>query len=227
MSSDIVETERAREAAALRLSSLIESGSLLEATPECLVVAHADGRIVFANHHVETLTGFSRDELVDRPVDELIATDVREQARRDQRGDGLPSTDDGRAIPVEVHVGAIEGAERFLVVTLRDMTELQAGREARFEAEAKYRTLVEQIPAVVYLDPVDENQDSIYVSPQVTDLLGIAPAEWLEDPYCWRSHVHADDIDRVWQEYEDAYRTARPVEPRVPDGPRGRHRSSG
>ena len=118
---------------------------------------------------------------------------------------------DGRAIPVEVHVGAIEGVERFLVVTLRDMTELQAGREARFEAEAKYRTLVEQIPAVVYLDPVDENQDSIYVSPQVTDLLGIAPAEWLEDPYCWRRHVHEDDIDRVWQEYEDAYRTHVPL----------------
>ena len=49
MSSDIVETERAREAAAVRLSRLIEAGSLLEATPECLVVAHADGRIVFAS----------------------------------------------------------------------------------------------------------------------------------------------------------------------------------
>ena len=210
MSSDIVETERAREAAAVRLSRLIEAGSLLEATPECLVVAHADGRIVFANHHVEALTGFSRDELVDRPVDGLIATDPREQAA----GTSVETfchDRDGRAIPVEVHVGAIEGVERFLVVTLRDMTELQAGREARFEAEAKYRTLVEQIPAVVYLDPVDENQDSIYVSPQVTDLLGIAPAEWLEDPYCWRRHVHEDDIDRVWQEYEDAYRTHIPL----------------
>ena len=210
MSSDIVETERAREAAAVRLSRLIEAGSLLEATPECLVVAHADGRIVFANHHVEALTGFSRDELVDRPVDGLIATDPREQAA----GTSVETfchDRDGRAIPVEVHVGAIEGVERFLVVTLRDMTELQAGREARFEAEAKYRTLVEQIPAVVYLDPVDENQDSIYVSPQVTDLLGIAPAEWLEDPYCWRRHVHEDDIDRVWQEYEDAYRTHVPL----------------
>ena len=79
-----------------------------------------------------------------------------------------------------MHVGSIDGPERFLVVTLRDMTELQAGREARFEAEAKYRTLVEQIPAVVYLDPVDENQDSIYVSPQITDLLGIEPTEWLD-----------------------------------------------
>jgi diguanylate cyclase (GGDEF)-like protein/PAS domain S-box-containing protein len=210
MSSETFETERAREAAAVRLSRLIEAGSLLEATPECLVVAHTDGRIVFANHHVEALTGFTREELLDRPVDLLIATDPREQ----DAGSTVETFchgREGREIPVEVHVGAIDGVERFLVVTLRDMTELRAGREARFEAEAKYRTLVEQIPAVVYLDPVDENQDSIYVSPQVKDLLGIEPSEWLEDPYCWRKHVHEEDIDRVWQGYEDAYRTHVPL----------------
>ena len=73
------------------------------------------------------------------------------------------------------------------MVTLRDVTELQAGREARFEAEAKYRALVEQIPAVVYLDPVDENSDSIYVSPQVVDAARASTQdEWLTDPYCWR-----------------------------------------
>ena len=144
------------------------------------------------------------------PVELLLASDLRNQ-QVGTRVETVCIGREGREIPVEVHVGSIDGPERFLVVTLRDMTELQAGREARFEAEAKYRTLVEQIPAVVYLDPVDENKDSIYVSPQITDLLGIEPADWLGDPYCWRSHVHVDDIDRVWQEYEDAYRTHVPL----------------
>ena len=101
-------------------------------------------------------------------------------------------------------MGHIDGPERLIVVTLRDASELQAGREARFEAEAKYRALVEQIPAVVYLDPVDEDSDSIYVSPQVVTLLGIDQDEWLTDPYCWRHHVHPEDIDRVWDEYQQA-----------------------
>jgi diguanylate cyclase (GGDEF)-like protein/PAS domain S-box-containing protein len=210
MSSEIEEIAHADDAALARLARLIEPGSLLEATPECLVVAHDDGRIVFANHHVQALTGFSREDLVGKPVDLLLASDVRDR-RVGSRLETVCIDREGRGIPVEVHVGSIEGPERFLVVTLRDMTELQAGREARFEAEAKYRTLVEQIPAVVYLDPVDENMDSIYVSPQVTDLLGIDPTDWLEDPYCWRNHVHGDDIDRVWQEYEDAYRTHIPL----------------
>ena len=60
---------------------------------------------------------------------------------------------DGDELPVEVHIGRIEAASPLLVVTLRDRTEVEAGRAARFEAEAKYRALVEHIPAVVYLDP--------------------------------------------------------------------------
>src|SRR6185369_9943832 len=56
MSYEIEEIARADDAALARLARLIEPGSLLEATPECLVVAHADGRIVFANHHMEALT---------------------------------------------------------------------------------------------------------------------------------------------------------------------------
>ena len=114
-------------------------------------------------------------------------------------------TSTGGDVPVQVQVGRVDGSEPLLIVTVRDATDLQAGREAKFEAEAKYRALVEQIPAVVYLDPVDENSDSIYVSPQVVTLLGIDREEWLTDPYCWRKHVHPEDLDRAWEEYEDAF----------------------
>ena len=78
-------------------------------------------------------------------------------------------------------------------------------RDSRFEAEAKYAALVEQIPGVVYLDPVNESLDSIFVSPQVRDLLGIEPEAWIADQYCWSNHVHPDDFIRVWDEYMSAY----------------------
>ena len=201
-------TERDRaladDAAGARLAAMIEPGSLLEATPECLVVARADGRILFANRHLEQLTGFGHDELVGQSVELLIAADLLDE-NRDSRIEAICRTSDGGELPVEVHVGRIAGSEELLVVTLRDMSELQAGREARFEAEAKYRALVEQIPAVVYLDPIDEDSDSIYVSPQVVSLLGVDQEEWLNDPYCWRNHVHPEDIDRVWDEYQQAF----------------------
>jgi diguanylate cyclase (GGDEF)-like protein/PAS domain S-box-containing protein len=84
-------------------------------------------------------------------------------------------------------------------------SDLVARRDARFEAEAKYVALVEQIPGVVYLDPVDEALDSIFVSPQVRDLLGVEPEDWISDQYCWSNHVHPDDFDRAWDDYMYSY----------------------
>jgi diguanylate cyclase (GGDEF)-like protein/PAS domain S-box-containing protein len=198
------------QAALGRLTDLLSPGSLLEATPESLLVAETDGSILYANGAFERLTGFDREHLVGRSVGTLLGEDV---ALRNGTDPFLASCarPDGEQIPVEVHVGRIEAAVPLLIVTLRDRTELELGRAARFEAEAKYRALVEHIPAVVYLDPVDEDSESIYVSPQVVELLGISQEEWLTNPYAWRHHVHPDDIDRAWDEYRHAYHTNQPL----------------
>jgi diguanylate cyclase (GGDEF)-like protein/PAS domain S-box-containing protein len=193
------------------LAALLDAERLLEATPECLVVTATDGRIVYANHRAEELSGFGRGELRDRAVDELIRADRPiAELEAGPSGEGSCLCRDGTEVPVEVHVGSVEGPRgRYLVVTLRDASTLRAALSARFESEAKYLSLVEGIPAITYIDPVDENQESIYVSPQVTELLGISQEDWLTNPYCWRDHVHPDDIDRAWDEYEDAYRNRR------------------
>jgi diguanylate cyclase (GGDEF)-like protein/PAS domain S-box-containing protein len=68
------------------------------------------------------------------------------------------------------------------------------------EHDTKYRSLVEHLPAVVYLDPLIEGSGSIYVSPQVQELLGVTQQEWLDDPDCWRKHVHPEDRNRIWRE---------------------------
>lgn len=80
-----------------------------------------------------------------------------------------------------------------------------------FDAEALYRGLVEQLPAVVYLDPVDERLDSLYVSPQIEDLIGVTQQEWLSDSRCWSRHVHPDDLDRAWEEYAESVERNAPL----------------
>jgi diguanylate cyclase (GGDEF)-like protein/PAS domain S-box-containing protein len=83
-----------------------------------------------------------------------------------------------------------------LVLSLRDARELLAGREAvrnLFEAEARYRGIVEQVPAIVYEDKGDE---TIYVSPQIEKILGVTPHEYVSDAGMWLRMVHEDD--REW-----------------------------
>ncbi|MGH9701777.1 MAG: hypothetical protein ACRD4K_00250, partial [Candidatus Acidiferrales bacterium] len=48
--------------------------------------------------------------------------------------------------------------------------------------EAKYRALVEQIPAVVFMAYLDKGIGEAYVSPQIETALGFSQSEWLEDP---------------------------------------------
>ena len=62
--------------------------------------------------------------------------------------------------------------------------------------EARYRALVEQIPAVVFMAYLDRGIGEAYVSPQIEAALGFSQEEWLEDPVRWYSHIHPDDKHR-------------------------------
>ncbi len=67
------------------------------------------------------------------------------------------------------------------------------------EAESKYRTLVEQIPAVTYIDsypdPGADTWPTLYISPQIETLIGYSPQEWVANPTIWLSLLHPDDRD--------------------------------
>jgi formate hydrogenlyase transcriptional activator len=66
-------------------------------------------------------------------------------------------------------------------------------------AEARYRALVEQIPAVTFMAPLDGSTSSLYVSPQIEELLGFSAREWLDEPFLWFRQLHPDDQAR-WTE---------------------------
>ncbi|WP_392533154.1 PAS domain S-box protein [Nostoc sp. C117] len=72
--------------------------------------------------------------------------------------------------------------------------------EKFFEAEQKYRTLVEQIPGVFYISPINTTAKVAYISPQLQQLLGIAPEDWNHNLFnSWLDYTHPDDRDRLWQ----------------------------
>lgn len=64
------------------------------------------------------------------------------------------------------------------------------------EAEAKYRSLVELMPAITYVEDLDTGR-TISISQQVESILGFTPEEWLGDADRWASRLHPDDRDRV------------------------------
>ena len=57
--------------------------------------------------------------------------------------------------------------------------------------------MVENIPAITYVDAVNENAATIFISPQIEKVLGYNPAEWIADPDLWPKVLHPDDRSRA------------------------------
>ena len=79
-------------------------------------------------------------------------------------------------------------------------------------AEKKYKTLAEQIPAITYIADADEAGSIRYVSPQIEQILGFSPEEWLADPELWSKQIHPDDRARVLAEYKSSCEKGQPFQ---------------
>jgi PAS domain S-box-containing protein len=77
--------------------------------------------------------------------------------------------------------------------------------------EAKYRALVEQIPAVVFMAYLDQGIGEAYVSPQIETALGFSQSEWLEDPVRWYQRIHPDDKMRWSMEAAEMFLSGKPL----------------
>ncbi len=76
---------------------------------------------------------------------------------------------------------------------------------------ARYRTLVEQIPAVVFMAFLDKGIGEAYVSPQIEAMLGFSQEEWLNDPVRWYQQIHPDDKARWSVEAAKLFMTGMPL----------------
>ena len=120
--------------------------------------------------------------------------------------------DDGRVIWVRDSATTVRnepGEAEYVLGFFFDVTERKEAELRLQELERRYRNLVEQLPAVTYMDRVDEEMTSIYVSPQVERVLGVSAEAFVNDQV-WAVHVHPDDRDRAMERSRDAIRAGEP-----------------
>ncbi|HEX8228705.1 MAG TPA: PAS domain S-box protein [Chloroflexia bacterium] len=91
----------------------------------------------------------------------------------------------------------------------RTVLAVEHAKGALIESELKFRTLVEQIPAVIYV-AMPHGGGTTYMSPQAEPLLGYTPDEWNGSPNMWHHVLHPEDHDRVAGELAETYRTGKP-----------------
>jgi diguanylate cyclase (GGDEF)-like protein/PAS domain S-box-containing protein len=95
---------------------------------------------------------------------------------------------------------------------------LIAGRAPDIPGAFDADTLVDQLPAILYVADVGKRGRWHYVSLGVTAILGFSREEWLADPGMWARQMHPDDRMHIFEREEDL------SSPEAPDEYRLRHR---
>ena len=192
--------------------------AVLRASIDCVVIVDHEGLIVEVNPATEETLGWARTDVLGKP---FLEQTVVEEQRDDLAGvfahgsgpllgsrleiNALRS--DHRTFPAEIAITRVDVPGPMLfAVSLRDVTKRRDREERLRETEAKYRTLVEQIPLATYINSVGMPVQTTYMSPQIEAMLGFPVSDWLKDGF-YASHIHPDDVDRVLAEVERTHLT--------------------
>jgi PAS domain S-box-containing protein len=178
----------------------------MDSSIEGIGILNEKGVHSYANSALASMLGFdSSQRIVGHPWKVVYAFqpigEIESQVRKGLKESGKWSGNlklrrpDGSHIPVEFHVGLMPDGGT--VCVCRDLTQHQQAEKARADAETKYRMLVEHVNAITYIAEIGINGKWYYISPQVENILGYTPEEWLALSPNWDQHIHPDDLPVV------------------------------
>jgi len=210
---------------------------LVEMLPAVVYRASAIDGIspLYASPQVERLLGYTVEEYTAdpgiwerslHPEDRMRVLDEIQRAVAEGRDQSLEYRlirRDGRVVWVRDEARFVRDESSrplYLQGFLLDVTAQKEYETRLREAEERYRALVEQLPAAVYLNaavPVVLSDGRhaypiLYISRQIEGITGYSPEELRSDPTLWPSLIHPDDRERRRQELQRTDRTGEPYQ---------------
>jgi len=201
------EQQSAAELQARRSTAFLEG--IGAATPDLIYAKDRDARFVYANAAVVAATGKPLEDILGRRSSELLALPIaKHEAQRDEADRQVLETGENQLIEGEVDLpDGTHRVYRSMKFPLRDsdgvivgvaglttdVTEAYAARQALAVSEAKYRTIANAMPALVWSAGADGLRN--FYNDRWYQFTGAAPGAL--DGWAWLDKVHADDRQRV------------------------------
>jgi len=196
---------------------------LVEQMPAITYVDRAiSGEPIYVSPQLEALSGVPLEHWYDGTDgwSERVHPDDRDRAAaayREAVTSGTPYRDEYRLLDADgnerwfhdrtIVVRDAQGAPLEIQGVIHDITDRKNAEQALVDsearlraAEARYRTLVEQLPLAIYVNDLDDASTPLYRSPATETITGRSPAEWTGTPALLAEIVHPDDRERVLAE---------------------------
>jgi PAS domain S-box-containing protein len=191
---------------------------LVENAIEGIVVIQ-DGEIKFVNPIVATATGYSSQEMLSMSLKELLYPDNEKAAVESISRAVVPGTllvvpllkirtkGGGTQLIEATIVSIIWDGKPANLNLLRDITERYQSEETLRQSEKKYRSILEDVREGYW--EVDLAGNFISFNEAICRLLGYPENEMAGMNY--RAYTGAEDVDKVYQAFNQIFRTGKPI----------------
>ena len=202
-------TERNRVLEELRTSQE-RYRAIMETTSDWIWETDAGFRFTYCNQRARDVLGYEPEELLGKTLLDLVVPEDRDAVTRKMTAitstqlafSGLETTclgKDGRHVVVEVNgipVLDAQGSLTGLHGISRDVTERKRAEAIVQRSEEKYRSLVSNIPDVVWT--IDDSLQFVFISPNIERISGFTLEEvQRQGARLYLDCVHPDDVERV------------------------------
>jgi two-component system, cell cycle sensor histidine kinase and response regulator CckA len=182
--------------------------------PLATVAFDEKARVVTWNARAAELFGWTADEAIGE-LNPIIPAGERAQSdelfariRKGKRLNGIEVTRHARdGTVLELCLYSAPLSKNMAVVLYDDIGERKRAERERDHAESRYRSLIESLPIVTYINLAEGIADNVYISPQIVEMLGWPSADWEADSHFFATLLHPDDRQRVMEEVVEASET--------------------
>ena len=140
--------------------------TILDASPDVMLLVSQSGQIHFANQPAVTLFGYAKQELIGMNVDVLVPDSLREQHAilregyiAQAQGEGMASyrqiaarRKNGQHVAIEVSLSGLRmSGANYVIVTLRDITLRKQSEDALRQSEERLHEIIEVMPVAIFI----------------------------------------------------------------------------
>jgi PAS domain S-box-containing protein len=182
--------------------------SLIETSPDAIVIADLDSRIIMANRQMLSLSGYDRTEdVIGKNLLHFIAPQDRERAAVAvctllDTGT-LPNVEhialrkDGTTFPMELRASPVlNGGQKpkAIMVILRDISERKHAEEALRESELKFRSLAEELPNMIF---INKGGRVVYANRRCEELTGYNREELCDPDFNFFALIAPESVELI------------------------------
>ena len=171
-----------------------------------LLINPDNGAIIDASLGACQFYGYTHAEISSMNISDIntmskaeIATEIKLAEKEEKSHFNFQhrlASGENRDVEVYAHPITIDD-KNYLYSIIHDITDRKLTEAALGEAQAQYRMLVDNLPAIVY--SFSDKVGGQYYSPHVANILGYSAEYLCQHPYLWHDSIHPDDLSMVDQ----------------------------